>query len=176
MRKPCIRAAATGKRAIISERDRPRQRPIRSDFLVFPEIHPAFLFPKGFYKGPFLWFKYNFDIIHIEGWEKSISGIKSKDRRIENIQKDILFDHFIKGMEKETQATLRRMYLNSCQKRTKHTRKTRRTAAAMPDVVEQYLWCAAAHESFYTIWEDLRWNKSQPRVRMVPKKGYKQAN
>lgn len=32
-----------------------------------------------------------------------------------NIQKDILFDHFIKGMEKEMQATLRLMYLNNCQ-------------------------------------------------------------
>ena len=32
-----------------------------------------------------------------------------------NIQKDILFDHFIKGMEQEMQATLRMMYLNSCQ-------------------------------------------------------------
>lgn len=32
-----------------------------------------------------------------------------------NIQKDILFDHFIKGMEKEMQATLKLMYLNSCQ-------------------------------------------------------------
>lgn len=32
-----------------------------------------------------------------------------------NIQKDILFDHFIQGMEKEMQATLRLMYLNSCQ-------------------------------------------------------------
>ena len=31
-----------------------------------------------------------------------------------NIQKDILFDHFISGMEKEMQATLRMMYLNSC--------------------------------------------------------------
>lgn len=33
---------------------------------------------------------------------------------MENIQKDILFDHFISGMEKERQATLRMMYLNSC--------------------------------------------------------------
>ena len=32
-----------------------------------------------------------------------------------NIQKDILFDHFIKGMEQEMQATLRMMYLNSRQ-------------------------------------------------------------
>ena len=32
-----------------------------------------------------------------------------------NIPKDILFDHFIKGMEQEMQATLRMMYLNSCQ-------------------------------------------------------------
>ena len=31
-----------------------------------------------------------------------------------NIQKDVLFDHFIIGMEKEMQATLRMMYLNSC--------------------------------------------------------------
>ena len=31
-----------------------------------------------------------------------------------NIQKDILFDYFISGMEKEMQATLRMMYLNSC--------------------------------------------------------------
>ena len=31
-----------------------------------------------------------------------------------NIQKDILFDHLISGMEKEMQATLRMMYLNSC--------------------------------------------------------------
>ena len=31
-----------------------------------------------------------------------------------NIQKDILFDHIIIGKEKEMQATLRKMYLKSC--------------------------------------------------------------
>ncbi len=34
---------------------------------------------------------------------------------MKNIQKDYMFDYFIKGMEKEMQATLKLMYLHSCQ-------------------------------------------------------------
>ena len=41
------------KNAIISERDRPRQRPIRSDFLVFPEMYPRHpVFNRVFIKSP----------------------------------------------------------------------------------------------------------------------------
>ena len=31
-----------------------------------------------------------------------------------NVQKEILFDYFIKGMEENMQITLKMMYLNSC--------------------------------------------------------------
>ena len=48
-----------------------------------------------------------------------------------NIQKDILFDHFISGMEKEMQATLRMMYLNSCNIDEANRRRERRLLAAV---------------------------------------------
>ena len=46
-------AAVTGKENTTLERVRPQQRPIRSDFLAFPEINPATLFHRVFVQRTF---------------------------------------------------------------------------------------------------------------------------